>query len=363
MKIGITGFSNSGKTTVFNALTGQNIETTAYATTAGEPHLAVVGVPDERLDKLSAFYKPKKTTRATVDYVDYLGLTKGDPKQNAKVFELIRDSDALLHVARAFEDIAVPHPLENVDALRDIQYLEAELILGDLALVEKRLDKINEMAKKGKKDKDTDAEKAVLEKCKDALESETPLRAAGLSEDDLKTVRHLGFVSLKPELIVINVSEDALKNGSAEELAKKATETLKGGAEVLALSGKIEMELAQMPPEDASAFLEDLGIKEPALNRLIRASYRLLDYVSFFTAGEDECRAWTITNGTPAKKAAGKIHSDIEKGFIRAEIISYDDFTKVNGSMAEARAHGYLRLEGKDYPMKDGDIVNFRFNV
>ncbi|MDA8154999.1 MAG: redox-regulated ATPase YchF [Actinomycetota bacterium] len=363
MKIGITGFSNSGKTTVFNALTGQNIETTAYATTSGEPHVAVVGVPDERLDKLSAFYKPKKTTRATVDYVDYLGLTKGDPKQNAKVFELIRDSDALLHVARAFEDPSVPHPLESVDPLRDAQYLEAELILGDLALVEKRLGKINELAGKGKKDKGADAEKEVLERCMEALESETPLRAAGLGEDDLKAVRHLGFLSLKPELVVFNVSEEALKNGLAAELAKKASEKLKGSVEALALSGKIEMELAQMPPEDAGAFLEDLGVKEPALNRLIRASYRLLDYISFFTAGEDECRAWSITNGTPAKKAAGKIHSDIEKGFIRAEIISYEDFMKVNGSMGEARSHGYLRLEGKDYPMKDGDIVNFRFNV
>jgi len=360
MKIAIIGFSNSGRTTVFNALTGQAVETAAYPTIEGEPHFGVVNVPDDRLTRLSEIYKPKKTTHATVEYIDYLGLTKGDPRQNEKVFRTIKDADALLHVVRAFEDPAVPHPLGGVDPLRDLAYLEAELILGDLDLVEKRLARMEEGRKKGKKP--NEAEAAVLLKCKEALENEVPLRNFDFSGDELKDIRHLEFVSIKPQVVVFNVSEDYLKErkNEAEVLLARAGEMLKG--EALALSGKIEMELAQLPPEEAGAFLEELGIAEPARERLIRACYRLLELISFFTVGEDECKAWTIRKGTTALKAAGKIHSDIEKGFIRAEVVHFDDFIKAGG-MAGARKEGLLRLEGKTYVVRDGDIINFRFAV
>lgn len=362
MKIAIIGFSNSGRTTIFNALTGQGLETAIYPSTSGEPHLGVVNVPDERLERLSQIFKPKKTTYATVNYIDYIGLTKGDPKQNSKVYDFIKDADALLHVVRAFEDPAVVHPLGGVDPARDLEALELELILGDLMLVEKRIEKIEDTLKKGRKEKVSETEHQVLKRCKEALEAETPLRAIEFNEEELKSIRHLEFLSMKPEVVVFNVSEGGLKDKKTGELVEKANEMLKGKTDALALSGKIEMELAQLSHEEAKAFLEDLGIEEPALNLLIKVSYRLLDLISFLTAGEDEVRAWTITNNTTAQKAAGKIHSDIERGFIRAEVISYDDFIK-SGNMAEARKHGLLRLEGKEYTVKDGDIINFRFNI
>ncbi|MDA8388634.1 MAG: redox-regulated ATPase YchF [Nitrospiraceae bacterium] len=368
MKIAITGFSNAGKTTIFNALTGARLETTAYPSVGGEPRLGVVAVPDERVERLQAIWKPRKTTHATVDYVDYMGLTKGDPKQNAKVHALIKDADALLQVVRAFEDPAVIHPLGKVDPLHDLRELEAELVLGDFMLVEKRLEGIEESIRKGRKEKVSEAERSVLLKCREALESERPLRALIAGPGELKAVRHLEFLSLKPEVVLFNVAEGEAGGPNADSLVRDARGLLdeKGSAAtpVLAISGKIEMEIAQLPPEEQKAFLEDLGIEEPALRKLIRVSYELLDLVSFFTAGEDEVKAWTIKKDTPAPAAAGKIHSDIEKGFIRAEVISYDDFIgKAGASMAEARRLGLLRLEGKDYLVKDGDIINFRFNV
>ncbi|MDA8088576.1 MAG: redox-regulated ATPase YchF [Nitrospiraceae bacterium] len=364
MKIAITGFSNSGKTTIFNALTGQRLETAVYPSSGGEPHLGVVGVPDERVDRLSAIFSPKKTTYATVDYIDYIGLTKGDQKQNAKVHALIKDADALLQVVRAFEDPAVMHPLGGVDPLRDLRSIESELILGDFLLVEKRLEGIEESIKKGRKEKISEAERAVLLKCREALEGERPLRELSLGPEELKAVRHLEFLSIKPEVVLLNVAEDEAGGQKAEALVRGAREILGERTAVLALPGKIEMEIAQLAPEEQKAFLEDLKIEEPALKRLIRVSYGLLDLISFFTAGDDEVKAWTIRKDTPAPKAAGKIHSDIEKGFIRAEVIAYDDFiVKSGGSMAEARKLGLLRLEGKDYLVKDGDIINFRFNV
>jgi GTP-binding protein YchF len=360
MKIAIAGFTNSGKTTLFNALTGQKIETHPYPTLAGEPHLGMVSVPDGRVARLSGIYKPKKTTYATVEYIDYLGLTKGDPKQNAKVFGMMKDADALLHVVRAFEDPAVPHTFEGIDPLRDMSYLEQELILGDLELVEKRLERMEEGKRKGKKP--NEAERAVLLKCKEALENEIPLREVEFSEDELKDIRHLEFISIKPEVVAFNISEDYLKEKKNEtgDLIARAGEKLGGNTEVVAVSGKIEMELSQLAPEEAGAFLQDLGIEEPARDKLIRTCYRLLVLISFFTVGEDEVKAWTIKNGTSALKAAGKIHSDIEKGFIRAEVVHYDDFINTGG-MAEARNKGLLRLEGKTYIVKDGDIINFRF--
>lgn len=365
MKLAIIGLSNSGKTTVFNALTGQNIETTLYATVSGEPHFGVVKVPDQRIDKLADIYKPKKVTHATVEYVDYIGLTKGDVAQNGKVFDLIKDADAVVHVVRAFADESVSHPLNNIDPLRDIETIELEFIFGDLEFVEKRLARMEEGAKKGKKP--NEAEKKLMLKCKEALEKEIPLRNIDFDDEEQKAMKPLQFVSTKPEIIVLNVGEDDLASGKAKELLRSVDEFIRNKGltvttRAVTLCGKIEMEIAQLDQDEAKAFLDDLGIEEPALYKLIRESYNLLGLISFLTSGEDEVRAWTIKKGLPAQQAAGKIHSDIERGFIRAEIVSYDDFM-ADGSMSAARDKGHLRLEGKTYEVKDGDIINFRFNV
>ncbi len=365
MKLGIIGLSNSGKTTIFNALTGQNIETTLYATVAGEPSYGVVKVPDVRIDSLAAIYKPKKMTYATVEYVDYLGLTKGDVAQNRKVFDLIKDVDAIVHVVRAFQDDAVMHPMQSVDAMRDLETLELELMFGDLEFVEKRLERIAEAEKKGKKP--GEEEKKLLEKCRQSLEREIPLRNAEFTDEEMKTMRHMQFVSMKPEVVVLNIAEDMLNAEEAERLHEKAEGYFvdRGSANttrVVTLCGKIEMDIAQMAADEAGAFLEDLGITEPALNKLIHVSYELLGFISFLTTGEDEVRAWTIRKWLAAQQAAGKIHSDIERGFIRAEVVGYDDFM-ADGGIAGARDKGHLRLEGKTYEVKDGDIINFRFNV
>jgi ribosome-binding ATPase len=365
VKLAIIGLSNSGKTTVFNALTGQNIETTLYATVGGEPHFGVVRVPDQRLGKLSEIYRPKKTTHATVEYVDFIGLTKGDIAQNSKVFDLIKDADAVVHVVRAFADEVVSHPLSGVDPLRDIETVELEFIFGDLEFVDKRLQRIEEAAKKGKKP--SGAEKKLMLKCKEALEKEIPLRNVEFDEEEQKLMKPLQFASTKPEIIVLNVGEEDLGSARATELLANVDEFIRKRGlsmttRVVSLCGKIEMEIAQLSTDEARAFLDDLGIEEPALYKLIKESYTLLGLISFLTTGEDEVRAWTITKGLNAQKAAGKIHSDIERGFIRAELISYDDFM-ADGSMSAARDKGHLRLEGKTYEVKDGDIINFRFNV
>ncbi|MDP2166944.1 MAG: redox-regulated ATPase YchF [Thermodesulfovibrionales bacterium] len=361
MKIAITGLSNSGKTTIFNALTGQRAETTVYATAGGSPNMGVVKVPDRRIDRLSEIYRPKKTAYAAVEYIDYIGLIKGDPKQNKAVFDHIRDADALVHVVRAFDDDAVVHPLGGADPLRDVRVVESELIFGDFELVEKRLESMEQMSKKGKKPPED--ERKVLLKCREALEKETPLRDVGFSPDELRTIRHLQFYSIKPEVIVININEADLNTEKAGKVQAELEGLFKGNsARVLSICGKIEMELSELSPDEARAFLDDLGIEEPALNKLIHTSYGLLGLISFITVGEDEVRAWTIKRGESAHAAAGKIHSDIEKGFIRAEVISFEDFSSQK-DMAEARSKGLLRLEGKTYEVKDGDIINFRFSV
>ncbi len=365
VKLAIIGLSNSGKTTVFNALTGQNLETTIYPTVSGEPNFGVVKVPDYRIDKLVEIYKPKKITYATVEYIDYIGLTKGDVAQNRKVFDLIKDADTIVHVVRAFEDDAVSHPMNEINPLRDIETLELELIFGDIELVEKRLARMEEGAKKGKKP--NEAEKKLLLKCKDALEKEIPLRNVSFDDEEQKAMKHLQFISTKPEVVVLNIGEGDLNTDKALNFQKDAEKYFddKGiskTTKVVSLCGKIEMEIAQLNPDEARAFIDDLGIQEPALNKLIHVSYDLLGLISFLTAGEDEVRAWTIKKGTSAQKAAGKIHSDIERGFIRAEVVGYDDFI-LCGNMAAARDKGLLRLEGKTYEVKDGDIINFRFNV
>jgi ribosome-binding ATPase len=365
VRLAIIGLSNSGKTTVFNALTGQNVETTVYPTLSGEPNIGVVKVPDFRVNKLSEIYKPKKATYATVEYVDYIGLTKGDVDQNRKVFELIKDVDAIVHVVRAFEDESISHPMNEVNAPHDIETIELELIFGDLEFIEKRLQRMEEASRKGKKPHE--GEKRLLLKCKETLEKEIPLRNVTFDDEEQKLMKPLQFVSTKSEVVVLNVGEEDLRSEKSVTLQHDAEKYFadKGilhTTKVVTLCGKIEMEIAQLSPDEARAFLDDLGIAEPALSKLIHLSYDLLGLISFLTYGEDEVRAWTIARGTNAQKAAGKIHSDIERGFIREEVISYDDFIS-SGSMAAARDRGLLRLEGKTYEVKDGDMVNFRFNV
>lgn len=362
MKIGITGLSNSGKTTVFNALTGMGVETTTYANTGGEPNMGTVKVPDSRIEKLTEIFKPKKITYSTVQYIDYIGLTKGDMKQNKQVFEFVKDADALVHVVRAFGDESVAHPLGKLDPMADVITVESELLFGDIELIERRLESMELGKKKGKKP--DEAEQRVLTKCKEALESETPLRDLELSEDELKAVRHLQFMTIKPEVVAINLDESDLNSDKAKALEQSIAQYYKGSkaVTVLTLCGKVEMDLAGMPADEARAFMDDLGIAEPALKRLIRVSYDKVGLISFLTVGPDEVRSWAIRMGTTALLAAGKIHSDIQRGFIRAETVSYEDFIR-EGGMNECRDKGLLRLEGKTYIVQDGDIINFRFNV
>jgi len=362
LKVAIIGLSNSGKTTVFNALTGQSLETTIYPTTSGEPNVGVVKVPDPRLDRLSAIFKPKKTTYATVEYIDYFGITKGDAQQNRKVFDLIKDVDAIAHVVRAFEDETVLHPMNTIDPLRDIETVELELMFGDFELVEKRLHKMEEASRKGKKP--DESEKKLLLKCKDALEKEIPLRNVNFTEEEKRAMRPLQFISIKPEVVVLNVGEDTLNTESGKILLNEVKAYLqkKFGNSSLSLCGKIEMEIVRITPEDAKLFLDDLGIEEPALSKLIHVCYDVLGLISFFTYVGDEVKSWTIPKGTNALKAAGKIHTDIERGFIKAEVVSFEDFMST-GSIHAAKEKGLLRLEGKTYEVKDGDIINFRFNV
>jgi GTP-binding protein YchF len=362
VKIAITGLANSGKTTIFNALTGLNLETTIYPTQAtAEPHHGVVKVPDARIDRLAEIYKPKKITYATVEYIDYIGLTKGDMEQNRKVSDLIKDADAVVHVVRGFEEESVVHPLGGLGPKRDVETIELEMIYGDLELVDKRLERMEQGARRGKKQ--DESEKRLLLKCKEILEKEQPLRDVAFSEEEQRAMSHLQFMSIKPEVVVLNVGESDVNSGGTRATVSEIEALFSGGrVRVLSVCGKIEMEIAQLPVEEAKAFLDDLGIAEPALNKLIRVSYDLLGLISFLTSGEDEVRAWTIRRGMHAQKAAGKIHSDIERGFIRAEVVSFDDFISC-ATMAAARDKGLLRLEGKTYEVADGDIINFRFNV
>jgi GTP-binding protein YchF len=373
LKLAVTGFSNSGKSTIFNALTGLNLETTIYPTSVSaviEPHHGMVKVPDKRLDRLSSVYKKKKTVHATIDYIDYAGIMQsssgGDPAQNAKVFDFIRDTDAVVHVVREFEDESIIHPMVTIDPVRDVKSFETELVFGDLELVEKRLERIDLDAKKGK-GRD-EAGKHVLLKCKEALENERALRTISFNEDEKKLLSGYQYLTTLPEIIVINTDEQDLHTDRVQKIQKEIddyfSEKEQGDTPlILPVCGKIETEIAQLPAEDAKAFLEDLGIAELAMHRLCRASYEALDLISFFTIGRDEVRAWTINNGTIAQKAASKVHSDIERGFIRAETVSYDDFQASEEDMVKAKEKGLVRQEGKTYVVKDGDIIHFKFNV
>jgi GTP-binding protein YchF len=358
MRIGLFGFPQTGKSSLFSLLTGASAVTTGGRDAA---QIGVAKVPDPRLDVLTAMHKPKKTTPATVEYMDLAAIEKGEAA-DALPLEQLRTVDALAHVVRSFRDESVPHVEGAIDAARDAATMETELILADHTIAERRLLKLELSVKKTNREEDK-KDLETLRKCLSALEKETPLRGLEFSDEEIKRLRGFTFLSLKPLLVVVNAGEsDAAKLEQGAAAFGLSTFAGRPNTEVVALSAKIEAEIAQLDRADADAFRAELGISRPALDRSIRASYHLLGSVSFFTAGEDECRAWTIRRGTKARQAAGAIHSDIEKGFIRAELCAFDDLVAA-GSWAACRDRGTLRLEGKEYVMRDGDVVNFRFNV
>ena len=366
MEISIIGLPGSGKTTVFNALTKCTAETKLHSSGGLTTNPAIAKIPDERVTRLSSIFHPKKTTPAEIKYVDIGGLGKGFGKEqgiSGQFLNILSTADAILQVVRAFEDENIPHVEGKIDPLRDIETMDMELIFSDLIIVEKRLGRL-ESSLKGGKGAERDLalkEQDLLNRVKSALEKNIPIRLQKLTPDELRSLSNYQFLTAKPMLVVINIGEKQLNGYSAtlEELKQKY---MQPQVELISMCGKLEMELAQLSDQEAEEFRRDIGLKETAFDAVIRHSYALLGLISFFTVGEDEVRAWTIRKDTPAVKAAGKIHTDIEKGFIRAEVIHYDDFIK-SGNMAEARKRGLLRLEGKTYIVQDGDISHFLFNV
>ncbi len=357
MKLGIIGLPAAGKTTVFNALTGENLPTGSWTGGAQvEVHTAVVDVPDPRLQALSAHFHPRKTTPAKVTYADIGGLTAKATREGlpGSLLNHLEQMDGLLHVVRAFDDPGVPHPAGSVDPVRDLATLEAEFLLHDMLVVERRLQRLDEERRKGARDRaEIEREMALFDRLDQALSEERPLRSLDLAEEEQRALTGFGLITRKPVLVVVNVAEGQ----PAPELP-----SLGEGVPTLALQGKLEMEIAQLPPQEAVAFLEEYGIEEPGRVRVIRASYALLALQSFFTIGDDEVRAWTLRLGATALEAADTIHSDLARGFIRAEVIQWDELLELGG-LPEARAAGRLRVEGKDYRVQDGDVLHVRFNI
>jgi len=372
LQIAIIGLPISGKTTVFNALTGARAQTGAYSA-ASDANLAVVQVPDPRLEEAAKVFKPKKLIHATVEYVDAGGVVKGSPKSETgarvegiggRLLNQISKADALLNVVRAFEDESAPHPEGSVNPARDVATMDLELAYSDLAIIERRMERLKESVRKAKVQEREAGEREMelLTRIKGDLEKEIPIRAQKLTEEESLSIRAFQFLSEKPLLHLINLSEGQMAK------AQEVQDEVSRGYSVpqtafTTLCGQVEAEVAELDPEEKQQFLEAMGVTEPGVDRVIAISYQLLEYASFLTVGPDEVRAWTIRRNTPAQKAAGVIHSDLERGFIRAEVVKYTDLMSVGGSLVEARKHGLLRLEGKIYPVQDGDIMNILFNV
>jgi len=359
MQIGIVGLPFSGKSTLFQTITKTHLDQAALAKT--EAHHAVVKIPDSRLDKLSALFSPKSTVYATIEFVDVVGLKKGESGSTqftTNFLANVKTNDALVQVVRLFENDAVPHPDVTIDALRDISSFETEFIISDLSIVETRIDRINKQIQKTQ-DEHLKKELPVLEKCRQNLENETPLREVDFTKEEAYILKTYQLLSFKPTLIALNFDESHLIThvDMVRPVAAK-----KGGKNTKAVSffGQIELEMSELPNDEAKIFMAEYGIKESALDTLIREAYTLLGLQSFFTVGEDECRAWTIRKGMTAQEAAGAIHSDFVNKFIRAEVVHYDHFIAQGGSFAKAKETGHWRLEGKEYIVNDGDILSIR---
>lgn len=367
-KLVIIGLPTSGKTTVFNALTGADATTGTFGASGDEPNLATVKVPDPRLDTLTDMFNPKAKVQADVQYLDVAGIAKGMAEKGlgGALLGHLAQADALVHVVRAFADESVPHPEETVNPGRDIETLNMELLFSDMGVIEKRLGRIESTIGKtrGKDREIAEREQALMQRLHEALGNDQPIRelVGDMDEDDLKILSGFGFLTQKQLLVLLNLGEDQLGDAGAQLVAEMQAQFTTPGVAIDGIAGKTEMEIGQLDGEDAEMFMADLGITESALGRIIRLSFDLLGLQPFFTVGPDECRAWTIRRGDSAVEAAGAIHSDIQRGFIRAEVISYDDMI-ADGSMAAVRAAGHFRREGKTYIVQDGDIINFLFNV
>ncbi len=362
MELGIIGLPTSGKTTIFNALTRSNRPTTPAISGKPELHSSVVDVPDPRVDRLSTMFKPRKTIYAKVTYVDIAGVEPGLAKSglSGQLRNQIARMDAFVHVVRAFENLQSPHPAGSVNPQRDLDALDNEFLLADLITVENRLERIAEGLHKGARAEERQAlqaDQVLFEQLHTALENGQLLRDLGLPAETCEKLRGFGFLSLKPVLVIVNTGDDPQTPEQAG-----IREYTHQQSQVLALQGKIEMEIAQLTEDEAAMFMEEFGLAEPGLNRVIHASYALLGLQSFFTVGEDEVRAWTVHIGATAVEAAGVIHTDLARGFIRAEVITYDELLAA-GNMVAARKVGKVRLEGKEYPVQDGDIVHVRFSI
>ena len=358
MKIGIIGLPQVGKTTLFNLLT-EGGASTGFGN-KDKANIGVANVPDARIDFLAELYEPKKTTYAQIEFIDIAGLEPSSNGRGTRDFlDAVQGVDALVQVVRAFRSDVVPHFRGEIDAMRDLNLLQEELLLTDLALLETRLERLNHDRTK---QKNGEADLALLEKCRLHLENEQPLTQVEFTDDEAALLRQYIFYTAKPMLVAANLDEDELTNGEYNGRAKLLSWAEDKKIPVILICGKLEEEITGLPAEERLPFLADLGLSEPGIDRLAQAAYRHLNLVSYFTVGHDEVRAWTITAGTNAREAASKIHSDIARGFIRAEVISYEDFRN-SGSMTQAKEKGLCRLEGKEYIVKDGDIISFRFNV